>query len=184
MIADKLPPDGRIVEIGSGNGVLLSYLAGAGFRHVTGVEPDPPPADGLPVLAGRAEDLPLPDGCCDAAVMECVFSLCEPEPSVRELARILAPGGTAVIADLFSGTEGRILRESPMVRRILPRDELCACFRERFTLESFEDHSLALRNMFLQMVFQEAACAFLEPRELDELKKARVGYGLWIWKKR
>lgn len=184
MIADKLPPGGRIVEIGCGCGALLSYLAAAGFRHVTGVEPEPACVSGLPVLAGRAEAAPLPDACCDAAVMECVFSLCEPEPSVRELARILAPGGTAVIADLFSGTEALVLRNSPQVRRVLPREELCACFRERFALGSFEDHTPELRSMFLQMVFQGNTSSFLDAAELEELKRIKAGYGLWIWKKR
>lgn len=185
VIADKLPADGRIVEIGSGSGVLLSYLIKAGFRDVIGIEPEPGAAyeAGLPVLAGRAEALPLPDACCAAAVMECVFSLCEPGPSVRELARVLLPGGIAVIADLFSETEGRVLGGSPMVRRVLPREELCAPFRERFTLESYEDHTPALRNMFLQMVFQGNTCSFLAPSDLGELKKIKAGYGLWIWKK-
>ena len=174
------------MEIGCGSGVLLSYLTGAGSWDVVGVEPEPGAAreSGLPVLTGRAEALPLPDACCTAAVMECVFSLCEPEPSVRELDRVLVPGGIAVIADLFSETEGRILRGSPMVRRVLPREELCAVFRDRFVLESYEDHTPALRNMFLQMVFQGTARGFLASSELKELKKIRAGYGLWIWKKR
>lgn len=184
VIAGKLPPGGRIVEIGSGNGVLLSYLAASGFQSVTGVELSPPPqGDGPAILAGRAEALPLPDACCDAAVMECVFSLCEPEPSVRELSRVLVPGGIAVIADLFSGSGGTVLHRSPMVRRVLPPDELCACFHRYFDLQSFEDHTAELRNLFLQTLFRGNARRFWDPSEMEELKKAKAGYGIWIWKK-
>ncbi len=186
VIAGKLPQDGRIVEIGCGCGVLLSYLLGQG-RDVTGVEPELgrfPPVEGARILAGRAEDLPLPDESCETAIMECVFSLCQPEVSVRELARILVPGGTAVIADMFSQAEGVTLHHSPMVRRVCPADGLYAYFQEGFTLCSFEDHTTGLRSMFLQAVLQGTAGGLLSPGDLQILKQAKAGYGIWIWKKR
>ncbi len=59
----------------------------------------------LTFLTGTAETLPVQDHWADVVLMQCVFSLCEPETAVRELKRVLKPGGMLIITDLLSGTE-------------------------------------------------------------------------------
>lgn len=96
----QLWPEGADgVEIGVGAG---HFAAPLGIRH--GVEP----ADamrveavrkGIVTLEGVAERLPFPDGRFDAALM--VTTICfvdDPALSVREMVRVVRPGGCAVIA--------------------------------------------------------------------------------------
>lgn len=102
LLLSYLTPGERIVEIGSGAGILLAELTAHGFR-AAGVEPDADRvglcrAAGLTVFQGAAEALPLEDECCDCAIMECVYSLCEPKPARAELLRVLRPGGTLLPA--------------------------------------------------------------------------------------
>ena len=65
LLLSYLTPGERIVEIGSGAGILLAELTAHGFR-AAGVEPDADRvglcrAAGLTVFQGAAEALPLED---------------------------------------------------------------------------------------------------------------------------
>lgn len=88
-----------IVELGSGTGKLTRSLLGTGAA-VVAVEP----IDGmrrvfrreLPttiVLYGTAESIPLPDGFADAVVVGQAFHWFRVGPALREIARVLRPGG-------------------------------------------------------------------------------------------
>ena len=88
-----------VVEIGSGTGKFTRALQATGAAIVA-VEP----LEGmrrefhrqLPdvlVLPGRAEDLPVPDGFADAVFAAQAFHWFEGAASVREIARVLRPGG-------------------------------------------------------------------------------------------
>ncbi len=55
---------------------------------------------------GQIEDLPLQDGIANIVVSNCVLNLSPNKPKVfRELARVLAHGGKAVISDVVSDIE-------------------------------------------------------------------------------
>ena len=56
-----------------------------------------PLAPGAEVLAGTAEALPLPDGSVDAVTVGQAFHWFEPEPALREIARVLRPGGAMAL---------------------------------------------------------------------------------------
>ncbi len=96
----ELGVGGDVLDVGCGPGAVLARLRPIAERLV-GVEPDAelaalaharvPDAE---VLAGRAEELPLPDGSFDAAVARYVFQhLHDPAAAASELARVLRPGG-------------------------------------------------------------------------------------------
>lgn len=82
----------RVIDVGGGTGLLTQTIA-AQVAPVTIVEPSAeqrahlPP--GLSAIAGRAEAVPLPDACADAAIATWVLQYCDdPAEAVRELARI------------------------------------------------------------------------------------------------
>ncbi len=92
VLCAKLAGVDRVIDVGGGTGLLTRTLA-ARVAPVTIVEPSgeqrahlPP---GLDAIAGRAEAVPLPDGCADAAIATWVLQYCDdPAQAVRELARL------------------------------------------------------------------------------------------------
>lgn len=112
-IAQLVPSELRVADIGTGTGILASELARLGL-HVIAVDHSPRmleaaraklEAAGLPVelRGGEAQALPLADGEVDAAVAHMVLHyLPSPPDAVRELARVVRPGGRIVVVDFVS----------------------------------------------------------------------------------
>lgn len=188
-VAAFLPVGARVIDIGCGEGILLRYLQENGWTAV-GAEPDSSRflkaklnCPNTAIVNAFAEKLPLPENSFDAAVMECSFSLCEPEETVKELCRVLVPGGRLIVTDLFSHDGQAVLNNSAMVRNIYPLDALEAFFRNDFTLAGFENRTRELQEMFAQMILDDTACSCVAPEDLRMLRAARPGYGVWIWTK-
>lgn len=188
-IANALPGSGKILEIGCGEGGLLQHLSECEKYELFAVEADAERAQiaaavsSASVCNASAERLPFDDNFFDAVVMECVFSLCEPHKTVDEITRVLRSGGIAVIADLYASAESLTLTESPMLKNIYRKKTFVSFFENRFSLESFSDHTHALRNMFAQMLMSGTMCDCVSSADRPLLKIAKPGYGLWIWKK-
>lgn len=104
----RLPTGSRVVDVGCGRGASLALLTELGHGAV-GLDPAPELlvearrlAPEAMLLRATAEDLPLASGICDAVLCECVLSLTvDPQQALRELRRILRPGGWLVVADLY-----------------------------------------------------------------------------------
>ncbi|MBA2319892.1 MAG: class I SAM-dependent methyltransferase [Deltaproteobacteria bacterium] len=132
---------GRVVEIGLGTGLNLP-LYPAAVTELVGVEPNPGmnaraeertrglafPVRMLPI-AGEA--LPLADGSADTVV--CTFVLCtidDATVALREMARVLAPGGRLMVLE-------HGLHERPGIQRLqrwlnpLQRVVACGCRLDR-----------------------------------------------------
>lgn len=183
-----LRPGDQVAEIGCGCGVLLAELSKRGFPAV-GVEPDAARvrqcrAAGLRAFEGAAEALPLEDACCDCAILECVYSLCEPVKTHRELSRILRPNGTLLLADLFA-TQALCAdaTHSPLIGRISTRTQMEEAFLPDFQLTEFCDLTHELHQYLLQQMLCGGDCA-LSAEERTILRSVKPGYGLWIWMKR
>ena len=101
---------GRVVEIGIGSGLNLPFYGGE-VERVVGIDPSEEllamtrrkaAGSRFPVelIARSAESLPLESASADCAVT--TFSLCtipEPMAALREVHRVLRPGGTFIFAE-------------------------------------------------------------------------------------
>lgn len=101
----ELAPGARALDVGCGTGYDVHRLRERGFK-VSAVEPA---ADmrarareanpGVEILDGDIEGLPFPDGRFDfASAIEVIRYLEDPLAGVRELCRVLRPGGVAFVS--------------------------------------------------------------------------------------
>jgi ubiquinone/menaquinone biosynthesis C-methylase UbiE len=99
------------LDVGSGTGRFTPALARA-FGPVTGVEPSVRMREiaqaqsqhpGVRYLAGSAEDMPVPSGSADYALMFLSWHHVQDKPrAARELARVLRPAGRLLLRANFS----------------------------------------------------------------------------------
>jgi len=95
----------RVLDVGCGTGRLATALAERGSR-VWGVDPSEEMLRQARAVAGnrvglkhgRAEELPFKDAWFERAVLRTVVHLVDRPRALPELARVVAPGGRAVIA--------------------------------------------------------------------------------------
>ncbi|MCR5875916.1 class I SAM-dependent methyltransferase [Phenylobacterium sp. J426] len=111
--AAYLPPERPLVgiDLGSGTGRFTPALADAFGGPVYGVEPAARMRETAEVksahpavryLAGHAAGIPLPDGAADFVLMFLSFHhYPDREAAVREIHRVLKPGGRAILRSTF-----------------------------------------------------------------------------------
>ena len=94
----------RVLDLGAGTGKLTRQLLDRGVE-VVAVEPSPGMRDQLRVsvpavelLAGTAEEIPLPDAAVDVVVVAQAWHWVDAERAVGEVARVLTPGGRLGLA--------------------------------------------------------------------------------------
>jgi ArsR family transcriptional regulator len=111
-LLELVPAGGVLVEIGSGSGALLGELSRRGAQLIA-VDHSPAmldvarqqvAAEGLrnvELRLGEMMHLPLADGAAGAVLLNMVLHHAADPPTVlREIRRVLAPGGVLVLADL------------------------------------------------------------------------------------
>ena len=186
---DRVKSPAAALDVGCGAGVSALLLASCGFT-VTAVDPSPAllaeagnraaQKDGIPsprFLPGRAESLPVSDGAYDLVICECVLSLVsDAVVAVREMNRVLRPGGMLLLTDVYirlggSGSCGSgFCLPSADGKSCLSGACTASELRGRLTQQGFaireeEDHSRALAELAARLIFQGGSMA---------------GLGLWL----
>lgn len=103
-LAEFLPPEGNVLEIGAGDGQLYRYLPESLHARLLHSEPSAAASRAFRqqhpdarVLQAPAERLPLADGSLAAVLGLCVLDVVDDGPAVAaELARVLRPGGVLI----------------------------------------------------------------------------------------
>lgn len=162
MMAMVAPWDGKLVlDLGAGTGFHIARFHEVA-AHVFAVEPHDPSrlramariaALGLTrtsIMTGSAEQILLPDQSVDMIHARFAYFFApDCEPGLREVARVLRPGGTAFIIDndLRTGTFASWLRRSPWLGETTP-DEV-----EHF----WASHGFTLHRIASEWRFQSRA---------------------------
>ena len=137
----RLGPGTTVLDVGAGTGGFAGAFHAWFGATVLAVEPAAamreliPVAEGIRALDGRAESMPVPDGCADAAWLGSVIHhLSDLEAAARELRRALKPGAPVLIRNAFPGRCGRDLRVRffPETERLVDGypsvERVCAAF--------------------------------------------------------
>lgn len=121
--------DGKILEVGSGNGFFLEKLRGEG-ADVVGVDRRPRGELGLPQAAADIEALPFADSTFQyvfsgAVFDKSIYTMQNQPKMLSEIARVLKPGG------YYVGYVESIEAESPdHFRRISAEDSLVPIYQK------------------------------------------------------
>jgi len=147
---------GRVLEIGAGTGANLRFY-GPAVVSLTLTEPETPmlrrlerkaavQAPGATVLRAPAEDLPFEDATFDVAVSTLVLCGVEDQPrALRELRRVLRPGGQLLFIEHVRSADSRLARSQDRMNGINRFVVGCDCNRP--TLDSIRDAGLTVTQV-------------------------------------
>ena len=107
LLADHLPTGGRFLDVGAGTGATGAWLASHGSLISLDLKPTAldlhrarHPSDA--VVCGSAAALPFADGSFDVVLCVTVLyhaSVVTPQGAVREMARVVRPGGVVCLVE-------------------------------------------------------------------------------------
>jgi len=134
-LARRATPSERILDVGAGTGWVGAHLATRGYRRTSALDMSP----GMLARAARkgvyeatiqaelGKDLPIADDTFDHAVASGVFTFGHAPPdALRELTRVVRPGGTIVLTLPFSpSTPGSYVRETKDIIAALEGEGRC-----------------------------------------------------------
>jgi ubiquinone/menaquinone biosynthesis C-methylase UbiE len=147
---------GDVIEIGGGTGANLPYYSDA-VATLTLTEPSRPMmrrlqrridehAPEAKLLRAPAEDLPFEDDSFDVAVSTLVLCSVDDQPrALRELRRILRPGGQLLFVEHVRSEEPRLARLQDRMNRINNLVVHCDCNRP--TLDSIRAAGFSIQKL-------------------------------------
>ncbi len=171
-----------VVDLGAGTGKLTRSLVALGHR-VTAVEPLEEmlaqlrhAVPGATSARGSAEEIPLPDGSADVVTCAQAFHWFDREVALREMARVLRPGGRLAlvwntrddsqgwVAELTDTVIGRSeFREGGVVAATASIDE--TGLYGPVERASFAHVQLLRRSELIELVRSRSQCAVLSEDE-------------------
>ncbi len=160
----QLPADSVVVDAGCGAGATLSLLQRAGIDRLVGVDIEmsllgSARQHGGSVLQADLSGLPFADHSVDTIFCECVWNLTRKVQVLDEFRRVLRPGGTLVLSDIY--LRGPVMNGSDggwPVRSCFSHatglDEVCEqVAASGFEIEVAEDHTLLLKQTAAEFIF-------------------------------
>ena len=147
---------GQVLEIGAGTGSNLRFY-GPAVESLTLTEPETPmlrrlerkaavQAPGGTVLRAPAEDLPFEDATFDVAVSTLVLCGVDDQPrALRELRRVLRPGGQLLFIEHVRSGDTRLARSQDRMNGINRFVVGCDCNRP--TLDSIREAGLTVTQV-------------------------------------
>jgi SAM-dependent methyltransferase len=177
-LAGDEPAD--VVDLGAGTGKLTRGLVALGHR-VTAVEPLEEMLERLRraapqarAVTGAAEQLPLPDASADVVACAQAFHWFDAQPALREIARVLRPGGrVALVWNIRDDRERWTAGLNDMIGReaVDSRDAetplAASGLFEPVEVAVFSFVQRLGRAELLDLVRSRSYCAVMEPRERD-----------------
>jgi ubiquinone/menaquinone biosynthesis C-methylase UbiE len=148
---------GDVLEIGGGTGANLSRY-GLDVHSLTVTEPEQPMLRRLErhaqeqrpdarVLQAAAEDLPFEDGSFDTAVSTLVLCTVDDQPrALRELRRVLRPGGRLLFMEHVRSDDERVARWQDRLLGVNTR-LCCGCHCNRPTLDGIRAAGFEVREV-------------------------------------
>ena len=148
---------GRVLEIGAGTGLNLKLYPGA-VTAITLAEPDAPMAARLrrrvsgashpvDVVEAPSEQLPCADGSFDTVVSTLVLcTVADMAASLREIGRVLAPGGQLLFVEHVRAGHGRLVRWQERLHEPWRRFA-CGCHCNRDTAVALRDNGFAVERV-------------------------------------
>jgi len=114
-VVSSSPPPGRVLDVATGTAGVALMLADRSDTDIVGIDlteqmlrggrdrvQQGGRADRIRLLCGRAEQLPFPDGTFDAMTFTYLLRyVADPAATMRELARVVRPGGTISSLEFF-----------------------------------------------------------------------------------
>jgi ubiquinone/menaquinone biosynthesis C-methylase UbiE len=147
---------GRVIEIGSGSGTNLPWY-GPEVESLTLTEPVQPMFRKLErrvseagtkatVLRAPAEDLPFESGSFDVAVSTLVLCGVDDQPrALRELRRVLRPGGTLLFLEHVRSQDAAIARKQDRMNWLNRIVVMCDCNRP--TLDTIKQAGFSVTSL-------------------------------------
>ena len=188
-LLDALPPSSLVLDAACGTGRHSVYLAGRGHR-IIGIDRSPEMLARARRKIGAGEfregdltALPLADASVDAVV--CALALVhlpDVDAAVRELARVVRPGGRVIISDVHPfvillgwQAQFRAATGAPGFMRIHPHLPSAYC-------QAFAAAGLSVRGCHEPLLTPESAVTVAAQRLPDANRAAFVGLpGVIVW---
>ena len=203
-LACDLRPNHRVLDVACGLGSTASYLACRWGVQAWGLDAHPGFLEEakrrdweVSWVLGDAEAIPFPDAYFDAVFAECFLSAVDYRPAVlREIGRVLRPGGRLAVSDLYLRNPGTTVSFAP------PSTCLAGCADKEttegllrqagFVVILWHDRSDALKVFMAELIlaygsvssFWQASGAMKRTGGgngfLEQLSAARPGYFMLV----
>ena len=182
-IAEKLPPGSRILEVAPGPGYLAIDLAAREKYRITGLdisrafvaiarENARQAGVNVDFRHGDVAHMPFDNDAFDFLVCRAAFkNFSEPVEAIREMHRVLAPGGTALIIDLRS--------DAPQSSIDSEVDKM-GMGRVNARLTKWIFRFMLLKRAYARDQFSKFIAA--TPFERFDIQETPIGFDVWLWK--